>query len=88
MKSWKGFVGEYKPTKFLLNINPQYKKEIKTKINALLKRYKYTTRLIRHSQVEAIIEICATSKEVREFILSLKPYGIHELMRTGRVAIA
>jgi len=69
----------------LVKIN--YEKEIKKKVDALLKKYKQSTRLIRQSQAEAIIEVCATSDEVREFLLSLKPYGIKELMRTGSVAI-
>ena len=69
----------------LVKVN--YNKKIKSKIDTLLKRYKNNTRLIRHSQTGAIIEVCATSEEVAELILHLKPYGIKELMRTGRVAI-
>jgi len=69
----------------LVKVN--YNKKIKSKINTLLKRHKHNTRLIRHSQAGAIIEVCATSEEVAELILNLKPYGIKELMRTGRVAI-
>jgi acetolactate synthase-1/3 small subunit len=64
-----------------------YEKDKQKKIKSLLNKHKTTTRLIRHNQAEAIIEICATSDEVKGFINSLAPYGIRELMRTGRVAI-
>lgn len=70
----------------LVKIN--YEKEAKKKVDSVLKRHKQSTRLIRQGQTEAIIEICATSDEVKEFIINLKPYGIKELMRTGSVAIA
>ena len=70
----------------LVKIN--YGKSTRRKINALLNRHKQATRLIRHSNSKAIVEICATSDEVKDFLLNLKPFGIQELMRTGRVAIA
>lgn len=65
-----------------------YEKTKQGKINALLNKHKGTTRLIRHSHNQAIIEVCATQEEVGEFLLSLRPYGIRELMRTGKVAVA
>ena len=64
-----------------------YKKGARNKLKALLNRHKRTTRLIRHKDDAAIIELCATSEEVRGILNSLAPYGIKELMRTGRVAI-
>ena len=69
----------------LVKVN--YNRKIKSKIDTLLKKHKHNTRFIRHSHTGAIIEVCATSEEVAELILNLKPYGIKELMRTGRVAI-
>lgn len=69
----------------LVKVN--YGKAKQKKIKALLNKHKRTTRLIRHNQEEAIIEVCATSEQVKEFIMNLSPYGIKELMRTGRVAI-
>lgn len=68
-------------------IKVSYDKKVLDQINKLLNKHKRTTRLIRHNDNEAIIEVCATQEEVGEFLLSLKPYGIQELMRTGRVAI-
>ena len=58
------------------------------KIKALLNKHKRFTRLIRHSNRDAIIEVCGTSEEVERFIASLQPYNIRELMRTGKVALA
>ena len=65
-----------------------YNKASQKKINAFLNKHKFAARLLRHSGSEAIIELCATSDQVKEFLAKLEPYGIHELMRTGRVAIA
>jgi acetolactate synthase-1/3 small subunit len=70
----------------LVKIN--YEKSARHKINALLNKHEQATRLIRKSNNKAIIEVCATSDQVKDFLLSLKPFGIQELMRTGRVAIA
>ncbi|MFH1577679.1 MAG: acetolactate synthase small subunit [Candidatus Omnitrophota bacterium] len=64
-----------------------YLKASQKEINALLKKHKDITRLVRHSRTEAIIEVCAPSGQVNEFLLSLKPYRIQELMRTGKVAV-
>lgn len=69
-------------------VKVDYGKTAQRKISSLLNKHERTTRLIRYSHTEAIIEICATSEEVSEFLISLKPYGIRELMRTGKVAIA
>jgi acetolactate synthase-1/3 small subunit len=69
-------------------VKVDYEKANQDKINALLNKHKRTTRLIRHKDNQAIIELCATSEQVKGFLLDLKPYVIRELMRTGRVAIA
>jgi acetolactate synthase-1/3 small subunit len=68
-------------------VKVSYEKSARRKINTLLNKYKQATRLIRSSHNKAIIEVCATSDEVKDFLLHLKPFGIQELMRTGRVAI-
>ncbi len=70
----------------LIKVN--YEKSIQKKVKAILNKHKNTTRLIREARNEAIIEICATSEEVAVFVSNLSPYGIRELMRTGKVAIA
>jgi len=64
-----------------------YEEPKRRKIKALLNKHKQATRLLRQSNNKAIIEICATSDQVKDFLADLKPFGIKELMRTGRVAI-
>jgi acetolactate synthase-1/3 small subunit len=71
----------------LVLLKISYEEDKRRKIKALLNKHKQATRLIRHNQDEAIIEVCATSDQVKEFLANLSPYGIKELMRTGRVAI-
>ena len=69
----------------LIKIN--YTKGIQRKITAILNKHKHAIRLLKRTHNEAIIELCATSDQVKEFIRAFEPYGIRELMRTGRVAI-
>ncbi len=68
-------------------VKVSYEKTLQAKIKALLNKHKPITRLIKHSNNVAIIEVCATSEDVQDFLLKLKPFGITELMRTGKVAI-
>lgn len=68
-------------------VKVDYNKQNQRKINALLRKYKSFTRLIQHNQHEAIIEVCTTTEEADNFLLKLQPFGIRELMRTGKVAL-
>ncbi|MGD9014887.1 MAG: acetolactate synthase small subunit, partial [Candidatus Omnitrophota bacterium] len=68
-------------------VKVSYAQSTRRKINTLLNKHKQATRLLRKGSNKAIIEVCATSEEVKEFLLKLKPFGIQELMRTGRIAI-
>ncbi len=61
-------------------------KENKQKLNTLLNRYK--AQIMETEKESAIIEVCSESETVKEFLAALKPFGIKELMRTGRVAMA
>jgi acetolactate synthase-1/3 small subunit len=69
----------------LVKIN--YTKENKTKVNLLLHKFK-EAELIETEKDTAILEICAESEKVKEFLNEVKAFGIKELMRTGRVAMA
>jgi acetolactate synthase-1/3 small subunit len=62
-----------------------YSKNNKQRLNNLIRKYK--VRLINTGKQAAIVEICSESETVREFLDSLKEFGIKELMRTGRVAM-
>lgn len=68
----------------LVKIN--YTKEIRSKITTLMKKYK--GQIIETERDTAIIEICSESDKVKEFLETLRAFGIKELMRTGRVAMA
>lgn len=68
----------------LVKIN--YSKENKSKINTLICKYK--AQIAETEKDTAIIEICSESDIVKEFLENLKHFGIKELMRTGRVAMA
>ena len=70
----------------LIKIN--YEKSIQKKVNDLIEKNKDEARLLRNKKNEAIVELCASSKEVKNLIEDFRAFGIRELMRTGRVAIA
>ncbi len=61
-------------------------KENRQKINTLVNRYK--AQIMETEKDLAIIEICSESEAIKEFLAALKSFGIKELMRTGRVAMA
>jgi len=60
-------------------------KEI-TKLEALLK--KYVAKIIYHKIDIAIIEAVDEQEKIKQLIEALKPFGIKELVRTGRIAVA
>jgi acetolactate synthase-1/3 small subunit len=70
----------------LVLIKVNYTKENKTKLVSLI--HKFKAQVIETQKDIAIIEICSESETVREFLDNLKNFGIKELMRTGRVAMA
>ncbi|MCM8784299.1 MAG: acetolactate synthase small subunit [Candidatus Omnitrophica bacterium] len=63
-----------------------FNKEDKVKITSLV--HKYKAELLEIREDLAIVEICAESEKVKSFLEELKVFGIKELMRTGRVAMA
>ena len=69
-------------------VKVRYEKKTRPKVKSLLNKHKRITRLMRHNDDDAIIEICATSEEVKGLLVKLEETGIKELMRTGKVAIA
>jgi len=70
----------------LVLIKVNFNKDNKTKLISLIR--KYEAELIDTKENIAIIEICSESEKVKEFLEQLKVFGIKELMRTGRVAMA
>ena len=65
-----------------------YQKSSQKNINALLNEHKQATRILKQGNNEAIVEICTSSSQVAKILEELGVYGIRQLMRTGRVAIA
>jgi acetolactate synthase-1/3 small subunit len=49
---------------------------------------KYLAKIIQHRQDIAIIEMAGAQDQIRELLESLKQFGIKELVRSGRIAIA
>ncbi|MCM8791710.1 MAG: acetolactate synthase small subunit [Candidatus Omnitrophica bacterium] len=68
----------------LVKIN--YTKENKSKVNHLLNRFK--AGIMELERDTAILEICAESEKVKEFLQEVRQFGLKELMRTGRIAMA
>jgi acetolactate synthase I/III small subunit len=57
----------------------------KDKVEKLLK--KYAAKLIQHKNDTAIIEAVGGQKQVKELLEGLEPFGVKELVRTGRIAM-
>ncbi len=68
----------------LIKIN--YSSKDKPKIEALLN--KHVAKLIQHKEEEAIIEAVGDQAQVKQLLEGLGQFGIKELARTGRIAIA
>lgn len=68
----------------LVKIN--YTASLKAKLFGII--HKYPAKVIESKSGSAIIEICASSSEVKELLEKLNPFGIKELMRTGKVAMS
>jgi len=49
---------------------------------------KYDARILSTKKNSCVMEICADSTRVKEFLESAKEFGVQELARTGRVAIS
>jgi len=63
-----------------------YKPASKGKIEKLLK--KYLGKIIKISKNTAVIEAVGEQEQVKQLLDGLKTFGIKELIRTGKIAIA
>lgn len=68
----------------LVKIN--YSPKDKAKIEAILS--KYVAKIIQHKQDTAIIEAVGEQVQIKELLNALGEFGIKELVKTGRVAMA
>ncbi|MFH1458542.1 MAG: acetolactate synthase small subunit [Candidatus Omnitrophota bacterium] len=58
----------------------------KAKIEGVL--HKYVGKIIQHKQDIAIIEAAGDQHQIKNLLTDLEPFGIKELIRTGRIAMA
>jgi acetolactate synthase-1/3 small subunit len=70
----------------LVLIKVGYSSKDKSKLEDILN--KYVAKLIQHKADTAIIEAVGEQEKIKELLQDLSPFGIKELVRTGRIAIA
>lgn len=58
----------------------------KAKIENVL--HKYVGKIIQHKQDTAIIEAVGDQHQIKNLLTDLEPFGIKELIRTGRIAVS
>lgn len=63
-----------------------YTSKDKLKVEGLLN--KYVAKLIQHKANSAIIEVVGEQEQIRQLLAALSQFGIKELIRTGKIAMA
>jgi acetolactate synthase-1/3 small subunit len=70
----------------LVLVKVNYKPANKAKIEKLLK--KYLGKIIKVSKNTAVIEAVGEQEQIKQLLEGLKVFGVKELIRTGKIAIA
>jgi len=70
----------------LILVKVKYCAKDKTRLESIINRY--VAKVIQHKGDTAILEAVGEQEQIKEFLEDLKPFGIKELIRTGRIAIA
>jgi acetolactate synthase-1/3 small subunit len=70
----------------LILVKVNYSQKDKEKLEALIN--KYVAKIIERKGDTAIIEAVAEQVKIKQFLEALSQFGVKELVRTGRVAIA
>jgi acetolactate synthase-1/3 small subunit len=70
----------------LVLVKIDYSAKEKAKLEYILK--KFFAKIIKQLPDYAVIEAVGGQVQIRELLESLKPFGVKELVRTGRVAMA
>ncbi len=70
----------------LLLVKIKYSPKDKAKLNAVVK--KYVAKIIQHKANTAILEVIGEQPQIKLLLDSLKQFGIKELIRTGKIALA
>ncbi|MFA5271628.1 MAG: acetolactate synthase small subunit [Candidatus Omnitrophota bacterium] len=68
----------------LLKIN--YSSKDKAKIESILD--KYVAKIVSHEPDSAIVEAVGNQEQIKQLLSGLEQFGVKELVRTGRLAIA
>ena len=70
----------------LILLKIDYSTKTKDKIESALK--KYVGKIIQHKDNTAIIEAVGDQHQIKQLLETLNQFGIKELIRTGRIAMA
>jgi acetolactate synthase-1/3 small subunit len=70
----------------LILVKVNYSAKDKAKLESTLN--KYTAKVIQHKADTAIIEAVGGQLQIKELLERLRQFGIKELIRTGRIAMA
>ena len=70
----------------LILIKVNYSAKEKTKLESILN--KYVAKIIQHKGDVAIIEAVDEQEKIKQLLQDLSRFGVKELVRTGRVAMA
>jgi len=70
----------------LILVKVNYSLKDKSKLENLIN--KYVAKIIQHKGDTAILEAVGEQRQIKEFLEDLKPFGIKDLIRTGRIAMA
>jgi len=70
----------------LVLVKVNFSSKEKAKLESILK--KYVAKIIQFEDTTAIVEIIGEQDQIKELLEALHHYGIKELVRTGRIAMA
>jgi acetolactate synthase I/III small subunit len=70
----------------LVLVKVSYSVKEKTKIETIL--HKFVAKLIAHKEDYAIIEAVGDQEQIKQLLEALDQFGVKELVRTGRIAMA
>lgn len=70
----------------LLLVKINYSAKEKARIEALLD--KYLGKIIQHKGDSAIVEVIGEQQQIKQLLEALSQFGIKELVRTGKIAMA
>jgi acetolactate synthase-1/3 small subunit len=70
----------------LVLVKVNYSAKEKARLEAIIN--KYVGKIIQHKGDTAIIEAVGEQQQIKQLLEGLKQFGIKELVRTGRIAVA